>query len=184
MPSTATTSLIGIFQYRVTPSVRADQLSPGNISQTDLQVMNVLGWIYALGDQIIGTAAADTIDGEHSALGQGFATNSSDTIYGMAGDDYICGLGGDDILNGGTGADHMVGGTGNDTYVVDNAGDVVDETGGDGTDKVLSWISFSLADPVHAVGAIENLTLLGVARSTGPAMISTTSSSAISLRMS
>ena len=44
---------------------------------------------------------------------------------------------------------------------VDNAGDVVNETGGDGTDTVQSWISFSLADPVHAIGEIENLTLLG-----------------------
>ena len=47
------------------------------------------------------------------------------------------------------------------SYVVDNAGDVVNETGGDGTDTVQSWISFSLADPVHAIGEIENLTLLG-----------------------
>ena len=53
----------------------------------------------------------------------------------------------------------MFGGTGNDTYVVDNAGDVVNETDGDGTDTVLSSISFNLADPVHAIGDIENLTL-------------------------
>ena len=44
---------------------------------------------------------------------------------------------------------------------VDNAGDVVNETGGDGTDTVQSWISFSLADPVRAIGEIENVTLLG-----------------------
>ena len=31
----------------------------------------------------------------------------------------------------------------------------------DGTDTVLSSISFSLADPVHAIGSIENLTLTG-----------------------
>ena len=55
----------------------------------------------------------------------------------------------------------MFGGTGNDTYVVDNVGDVVNETDGDGTDTVLSSISFSLADPVHAIGSIENLTLTG-----------------------
>ena len=55
----------------------------------------------------------------------------------------------------------MFGGTGNDTYVVDNAGDVVNETGGDGTDTVQSSVSFSLADPVHAIGSIENLTLTG-----------------------
>ena len=55
----------------------------------------------------------------------------------------------------------MLGGTGNDTYVVDNVGDVVNETDGDGTDTVLSSISFSLADSVHAIGNIENLTLTG-----------------------
>ena len=53
---------------------------------------------------------------------------------------------------------------GNDTYVVDNAGDVVNETDGDGTDTVQSSISFSLADPVHAIGSIENLTLTGHGR--------------------
>ena len=58
----------------------------------------------------------------------------------------------------------MYGGTGNDTYVVDNAGDVVNETDGDGTDTVQSSISFSLADPVHAIGSIENLTLTGHGR--------------------
>ena len=68
---------------------------------------------------------------------------------------------GADTLNGGVGADQMFGGTGNDTYVVDNVGDVVNETGGDGTDTVLSSVSFSLADAVHAIGSIENLTLTG-----------------------
>ena len=47
-------------------------------------------------------------------------------------------------------------------YVVDNVGDVVNETAGDGTDSVLSYISFSLADP-HVIGAVENLKLLGTA---------------------
>ncbi|MEJ1936391.1 M10 family metallopeptidase C-terminal domain-containing protein, partial [Nostoc sp. NIES-2111] len=70
-------------------------------------------------------------------------------------------------LIGGAGADHMVGGTGSDTYGVDNAGDVGDETGGDGTDLVQSAVSFSLSDPVHALGAVENLTLLGTAALSG-----------------
>ena len=40
----------------------------------------------------------------------------------------------------------MVGQTGADVYVVDNGGDVVDETGGDAAaDLVQSTITFSLA---------------------------------------
>ena len=113
--------------------------------------------------KIIGTASADTIDAAHSAMGQELPTDSADTIYGMAGNDYISSLGGDDYLDGGAGADHMLGGTGNDTYVVDNAGDVVDETGGDGLDLVKASVTFSLADAVHAIGDIENLTLTGTA---------------------
>ena len=53
----------------------------------------------------------------------------------------------------------MIGGPGNDTYVVDNAGDVVDETGGDGTDTVQSSIAFSLSGPQP--WDVENLTLTG-----------------------
>ena len=82
-------------------------------------------------------------------------------IIGNSGANVLTGGDGADTLNGGAGADKMFGGTGNDTYVVDNVGDVVNETGGDGTDMVQSSISFSLADPVHAIGSIENLTLTG-----------------------
>ena len=84
-------------------------------------------------------------------------------LIGNSGDNVLIGLDGNDILNGGAGADKMYGGTGNDTYVVDNAGDVVNETGGSGIDTVLSSVSFSLADPKHAIGDIENLTLTGTA---------------------
>ena len=67
------------------------------------------------------------------------------------------------VLNGGLGADLMVGGSGNDTYIVDNAGDIVDESTGSGIDIVQSSVSFSLANGNVARGAIENLTLTGSA---------------------
>ena len=105
------------------------------------------------------TAGTDTLSGFENLTGSQF----NDTLIGSAGVNVLTGLGGNDTLNGGAGADTMLGGTGNDTYVVDNAGDVVDETGGDGIDTVQSSISFSLADPVHAIGDIENLTLTGTA---------------------
>ena len=91
----------------------------------------------------------------------------NDTLSGNDRANVLFGLAGNDTLNGGAGADRMLGGLGHDTYVVDNSGDVVEESGGDGTDTVQAAISFSLADSVHAIGEIENLTLLGSAAING-----------------
>jgi Ca2+-binding RTX toxin-like protein len=85
----------------------------------------------------------------------------NNVLIGNSAANGLMGAGGNDTLNGGGGADKMYGGTGNDRYVIDNAGDVANETDGDGTDTILSSISFNLADTVHAVGSLENLTLTG-----------------------
>lgn len=65
------------------------------------------------------------------------------------------------VLDGGAGADTMQGGGGNDTYIVDSAGDIVDESGSKGIDAVLSSVSFDLSNSAQAIGTIENLTLTG-----------------------
>ena len=61
----------------------------------------------------------------------------------------------DNRLDGGGGADAMLGGAGNDVYVVDHAGDVVREAGGEGTDTVLASVTWTLGDE------LENLQLQG-----------------------
>jgi Ca2+-binding RTX toxin-like protein len=104
-------------------------------------------------------AGTDRLSGFENLIGSQF----NDTLTGSAGSNLLIGLGGNDRLDGGSGADWMAGGLGSDTYVVDNAGDVVDETGGDGVDTVLTSVSFSLSDTAHAIGAIENVTLTGKA---------------------
>ncbi len=60
-------------------------------------------------------------------------------------------------LDGGLGVDRMVGGQGDDYYIVDNNGDIVVENSGEGTDTVLSEVSYSLS------ANVENLSLTGTA---------------------
>ena len=70
-------------------------------------------------------------------------------------DNVIIGNNNNNILDGRGGADEMSGGFGNDTYTVDNVGDVVTESPGQGTDTVRSAIGYTLGDN------LEKLTLLG-----------------------
>lgn len=82
-------------------------------------------------------------------------------IQGSDGDDLLTGTAIDDRITGGAGADTMIGGLGDDTYMVDEIDDVVTENVNEGTDTVLSTISYTLRDHV------ENLTLTGTAALTG-----------------
>src|SRR6185503_204671 len=91
-----------------------------------------------------------TLTGTGSTNGTGNAANNT-----------LTGNGGNNILNGLAGADTMDGGLGNDTYIVDNAGDIVIDSGG--SDTIQSSITLALTDAVHVVGVIENLTLIGTA---------------------
>jgi serralysin len=98
----------------------------------------------ANGDYIEGGGGNDWLDG-----GGGF-----DKLFGESGNDLLDGGGGTDILDGGTGADTMRGGSENDLYYVDNAGDVIVENAGEGTDRLFARTSYTLGAGV----SVETLT--------------------------
>jgi Ca2+-binding RTX toxin-like protein len=126
---------------------------------------------------LIGGAGNDTLDGgdgtdtvSYAATGSSVVVNLStggatgdgtdtlsniENVIGSAYADTLTGSTGANVLDGGAGADTMIGGTGNDSYFVDNASDVVSENSSEGTDAVLSSITYTLGSNV------ENLTLTG-----------------------
>lgn len=82
----------------------------------------------------------------------------------------IHGNNGTNTLNGGGGADTMRGYAGNDTYIVDNAGDVIIEVAGGGSDRLYTSVSYVLA----AAAAVEFMATPSVA---GTAAINLTGNS-------
>lgn len=76
-------------------------------------------------------------------------------IIGTSGANSLSGGAGNDTLNGGSGTDTLIGGAGNDMFFVDVASDVITENTNEGTDTVMSALTWTLG------ANLENLTLTG-----------------------
>jgi len=81
---------------------------------------------------------------------------------GTGGKGGIKGTSGNNVLKGTAGKDAMYGGVGNDTYYVNKSGDKAYENAGEGKDKVISSISYSLSGQ-----DVENLSLSGSSKING-----------------
>ncbi|MCE4536433.1 PA14 domain-containing protein [Pelomonas sp. P7] len=91
----------------------------------------------------------------------GTGNGGDNTLIGNSAANTLDGGAGNDVLDGGSGADTMIGGTGNDVFAVDNASDVVTENAGEGTDTVVSSITYTLG------ANVENLVLSGTSAISG-----------------
>ncbi|MFJ4497967.1 M10 family metallopeptidase C-terminal domain-containing protein [Pseudomonas atacamensis] len=138
--------------YNATASTNTVNLNQGNL--TDVENVWLMG------------------SGNYTVQGNSLANY----LLGGAGSDNLQGGAGDDRLDGAAGADTLAGGTGDDIYVIDNAGDVVVEGSGEGRDRVLSNIGYTLTANVedgqllgngdlYLVGNSEDNTLIGNAGS-------------------
>jgi VCBS repeat-containing protein len=107
-----------------------------------------------LDDIISGLAGNDTISGDNGNDTLN-GDDGNDVLNGDNGNDTLNGGAGNDTLDGGNGIDILRGGAGDDTYLIDNSSDVVTENANEGTDTVMSLITYTLGVNV------ENLTLTG-----------------------
>lgn len=101
------------------------------------------------------------IIGSHDAANTLTGNSGNNTIMGNASHDTLIGNDGDDILDGNFGKDTMIGGQGNDTYCVSTIGDQVVELVNQGSDTVITNLSYALG--AH----VEHLTLTGTAHVNG-----------------
>jgi Ca2+-binding RTX toxin-like protein len=98
-------------------------------------------------------------------------TGSADQLDGLGGDDQLSGLGGNDTLNGGTGADTKDGGSGNDLFYVDNPLDLVFELPGDGSETIITSVSYALPDNVEQIVIADGVTGITITGSSGADVI-------------
>lgn len=108
-------------------------------------------------------AESDTaLKGTGNAVVNKITGNSYDNVLdGGDGADTLIGGDGNDTLIGGIGVDSLFGGLGDDTFFVDNTGDVIQESAGQGSDSVRSSVTYTL------VANLENLTLTGAGTISG-----------------
>lgn len=130
-----------------------------------------------LGDRVIEAAAGGTADTVHSTVSyilpievedlylDGAVGNLRGTGNALA--NHIYGNMMDNVLDGRGGIDTMDGGMGNDVYIVDNAGDVINDTGADMLDTVIAQANYTLTDGSGvenirvASGTADNINITG-----------------------
>jgi VCBS repeat-containing protein len=112
----------------------------------------------------VNPAATTAINLTGNALGQVIIGNEGANILtGGGGNDYLAGAGGNDILVGNAdAASTLQGGTGDDWYYVTRTGDSIIEFAGEGNDRILTSVNYTLS----AGQEIETLSALDPAATT------------------
>lgn len=120
------------------------------------------------------TLSLAVVDGAGYSIASGISGPDKviriENITGTNYADKLTGDSGNNVLNGLSGNDNMAGGLGNDTYVINALSDVVTELSGQGTDRIQSTITYSLADTDGTGsngGNVEDIQLTGTGNING-----------------
>lgn len=129
----------------------------GSAAQPDVTVRSGLNSQLGSGALRL-TLAGTAVNGTGNALNNTLTGNArGNQLDGGLGDDKLYGGAGNDTLVGGFGADDMTGGTGDDIYWIENAGDIVRESG-DPTGGIDTVVLAGSGVATHTMGnGIENL---------------------------
>jgi len=161
---------------------------PANVENADLRYYsgsisvtgNSAGNVFIMGtgvQSVSGSSGNDTVSYAYASAAVGVdlwllsfsgeaaddTLSSIENLTGSAYDDVLRTLGTASVIDGGPGADTMEGRLGGDIYYVDNAGDVVIEGAGGGTDevRVRNIASYALSDYVEKLTNITNFVFTG-----------------------
>jgi Ca2+-binding RTX toxin-like protein len=131
------------------PGIDTADYSSADFGVTVLLHANVGSFGEAHGDRysgienVTGTAYRDHLEGD-SGPNVLRGLDQDDELYGNYGQDTLDGGAGSDRLYGQRDNDRMIGGPGNDYFYVEDAGDVLVEYGGEGLDRVHTWVNYTL----------------------------------------
>jgi trimeric autotransporter adhesin len=93
----------------------------------------------------------------------GTGNSANDSLVAGSGLDTLIAGSGTDTLVAGAGLSTLIGGTGNDLFVVDNAGDIIQDTSTTASNSAQSSVSFSLVTNVNSLTLTGTFALTGTA---------------------
>jgi Ca2+-binding RTX toxin-like protein len=152
-PDVSTSTVMAWLQSQQGFSAAIANASFDTVGIAELGGVWVVIFVDRSSDYIVTAPGSDTLSstiqygsGELDAL---YAGNRTAQLYGLGGSDTLVGGPGNDRLDGGADGDYMRGGAGDDIYVVDNIADTIVEGPGEGDDRIVASVSYTMRAGVY-----------------------------------
>ncbi|MGL5875135.1 MAG: Calx-beta domain-containing protein, partial [Xenococcaceae cyanobacterium] len=118
-----------------------------------------------------------TLTGNSTINGTGNALHN--VILGNSANNTLSGGSGSDSLTGGDGVDTLIGANGNDFYTVDTATDTITENANEGTDTIISKVSYTLGANIENLNIIDSTAINGTGNTLNNTITGSTGNNAL-----